>query len=710
MNLMMQQRPPYPLYLSRPRLPLSMPWSAVPFRLPTTSRFGRLIAPYSISRPLSQVALPQQPNLQPRITSPFPSYSNRRYQHLKHSASYPNRNAIYRSLDAPKREQHHRTYANDDVLHTHEYRPSKTKSVSDIEYMSQISSTRLSKANSWHTMNHHRKSNLSVAYANEARLTPKRRRKHSPHKKIIKQQPPNQVSSLPRRNPSFIKRKIRPMTIPECGIVRISTLDEMPLDNNQQNKKTNSINNDRLSMKGSISNSSKRRNTSKENNSIKNRNAKKNNEHRTDIDTASLLSSSSSSLSSNPRHSPLQRRLNVSLRNDPLITAAMEDFRRFRRSPSQNTSLTSRGRNLSLDSLCSDSTLCSSRRSRSHSQSSFTSVERSEIRELIKTIKNKDAKTLNISIPTTTSTSIPIPVSSPEPSMTIYTQTSARTNKPKKSFLTEELDREFNKLRARDPNQELTYVTPSSICKRKKTLEKPSPNIPPAPAFTELLRQVQLRPVDKSARPQLSFNEKSPTQDHYPNPLSCIPVPRSSPIPRPEVKIEEPMHEYAIPIKKSEGKPAPKICQFQPMRNLSIHKQTLRSMPENPPSHSAPSHIVPSFNWSQCGLTNQMPSTFQPKPFVNNQNEHVPTVAKENIYTSDIDLCLPLSTVDKNHEDALQAHLDDHTILTDDLYSDFGTKQTVISSSIVDDFSLLFKRKHKHENQFTKKTQRCSIM
>ncbi|CAF5091271.1 unnamed protein product [Rotaria magnacalcarata] len=133
-------------------------------------------------------------------------------------------------------------------------------------------------------------------------------------------------------------------------------------------------------------------------------------------------------------------------------------------------------------------------------------------------------------------------------------------------------------------------------------------------------------------------------------------------------------------------------------------------MPENPPSHSAPSHIVPSFNWSQCGLTNQMPSTFQPKPFVNNQNEHVPTVAKENIYTSDIDLCLPLSTVDKNHEDALQAHLDDHTILTDDLYSDFGTKQTVISSSIVDDFSLLFKRKHKHENQFTKKTQRCSIM
>ena len=66
-------------------------------------------------------------------------------------------------------------------------------------------------------------------------------------------------------------------------------------------------------------------------------------EPRTDIDTASLLSlssaSSSSSSSSNPRHSPLQQRLNGSLRNDPLITAAMEDFRRFRRSPSQNTSL-----------------------------------------------------------------------------------------------------------------------------------------------------------------------------------------------------------------------------------------------------------------------------------------------------------------------------------------------------------------------------------
>ncbi|CAF3362352.1 unnamed protein product [Rotaria socialis] len=706
MNLMMQQRPSYPLYMSRPRLPLSMPWPTVPFRLPATSRFGRLIAPYPISRPLSQLTLPQQQNLQPTITSPFPSYSNRRYQHLKHSASYPNRNAIYRSLDAPKRQQHHRTYANDDVLHTHEYRPSKTKSFSDIEHMSQINSTRLSKVNSWHTMNHSRRSNLSVAYANEAHLTPKRRRKHSPHKKIIKQ-PPNQVSSLPRRNPSFSKRKKRPMVVPECGIVRISTLDEMPLDNNQKNKKTNSINNDRLSMKGSISNSSKRRKTSQENNSIKNRNVNKNKQHRTDIDTASLLSSSSSSSSSDPRHSPLQQRLNGSLRSDPLITAAMEDFRRLRRSPSQNTSLTSRGRNLSLDSFCSDSTLCSSRRSRSRSQSSFTSVERSEIRELIKTIKNKDAKKFNISIPTTTttSTSIPIPVSSPEPPMTIYTQTSARTNKPKKSSLTEELDREFNKLRARDPDQELTYVTPSSICKRKKTLEKPSPNIPPAPAFNELLRQVQLRPVDKSTRPQLSFKEKSPTHDHDANPLSCIPVPRSSPIPRPEIKTEQAIHEYAIPIKKSEEKPTPKICQFQPMRKLGINKSTLRSMPENPPSH-----FVPSFNWPQYGLTNQMPSTFQPKPFVNNQNEHVPTATKENIYTSDIDVCLPLSTIDKNHEDALQAHLDDHTILTDDLYSDFGTKQTVISSSLVDDFSLLFKRKHKHENQFTKKPQRCSIM
>jgi hypothetical protein len=48
---------------------------------------------------------------------------------------------------------------------------------------------------------------------------------------------------------------------------------------------------------------------------------------------------SSSSSSSNHSRSSLQRRLNGSLRNDPLIIAAMEDYRQLRRSSSQTTSL-----------------------------------------------------------------------------------------------------------------------------------------------------------------------------------------------------------------------------------------------------------------------------------------------------------------------------------------------------------------------------------
>ena len=49
---------------------------------------------------------------------------------------------------------------------------------------------------------------------------------------------------------------------------------------------------------------------------------------------------SSSSSWSNYSHSSLQQRLNGSLRNDPLIIAAMEDYRQLRRSSSQTTSLT----------------------------------------------------------------------------------------------------------------------------------------------------------------------------------------------------------------------------------------------------------------------------------------------------------------------------------------------------------------------------------
>jgi len=52
-----------------------------------------------------------------------------------------------------------------------------------------------------------------------------------------------------------------------------------------------------------------------------------------------IQSSSSSSSSSNHSRLSLQRRLNGSLRNDPLITAAMEDYRQLHRSSNQTTSI-----------------------------------------------------------------------------------------------------------------------------------------------------------------------------------------------------------------------------------------------------------------------------------------------------------------------------------------------------------------------------------
>ena len=79
-------------------------------------------------------------------------------------------------------------------------------------------------------------------------------------------------------------------------------------------------------------------------------------------------------------------------------------------------------------------------------------------------------------------------------------ENSIPVNKPKRSLVTEELDREFSKLRALAADDELTYVTPSSFCKRKKsTKDRPAPTLPPLPTFSDLLRKVQLRPVDKSA-------------------------------------------------------------------------------------------------------------------------------------------------------------------------------------------------------------------
>jgi hypothetical protein len=269
--------------------------------------------------------------------------------------------------------------------------------------------------------------------------------------------------------------------------------------------------------------------------------------------------------------------------------------------------------------------------------------------------------------------------------------------KPRKSSLTEELDREFNKLRALDPNQELTYVTPSTICKRKKTLEKPASTIPPLPTFDELLRQVQLRPIDKPSKP-IYLPE---------NPLLSIPVPRSSPIPSiDEIKTPEMKHEYAIPIKRTGGKSLPQISHFQPIRNFKTNKSLTSTGSEKRTSRS-----LSMLNWFQNGLTNPVPTTFQPNRIIDkNQNEYRTASVKENIYTTDIDVYMPSSTIDQNDDHSLQIHLDNQTILTDDLYFDEESKQTTNSSSILNDFSHLFTRKHKHLSKLQKKNHSCSIM
>ena len=244
----------------------------------------------SIPYPVPQLILP-------RKLQPPSSLSNTRYRQLKKSTTNSSR----------------RSFRN-------HYRPSETRSISDLEQISRSSSARLLKAHP---------SNLSVAYAHEAHLTPKPRRKGSIRRKTRLPPPP---PPPPQRRPSFRQRRKRPVHLPERGLVRISTLDEMPMVSHR----APSINHDRISTKGSISNSSQHRIKPKE----KSRGLP--NESRTNTFDSNLdghSSSSSSSSSSDHRSLSLQQRLNGSLRNDPLIIAAMEDYRQLRRSNSQTTSL-----------------------------------------------------------------------------------------------------------------------------------------------------------------------------------------------------------------------------------------------------------------------------------------------------------------------------------------------------------------------------------
>jgi hypothetical protein len=96
--------------------------------------------------------------------------------------------------------------------------------------------------------------NFSVAYAKEMRIAPKPGRKRSPqHKKIPSKRRP---SSSAKRASSFREPRKRSFQKLELGVVRISTLDELPIRVNPRYKRKNSLNHDRLSSKSSVTTNS----------------------------------------------------------------------------------------------------------------------------------------------------------------------------------------------------------------------------------------------------------------------------------------------------------------------------------------------------------------------------------------------------------------------------------------------------------------------
>ena len=260
----MQQPVSYPFYMGGQSSPSSPSWSLAPLNLHSLRQQQQQqqqqrvpLSSNLIPQPISPF-IPRRPRRksQSKNLPPSASFSNTRYHHLKQSASYSSRRPVHHSVDAAVRP---RRYSS----HNHFYPPQqsrseKARSISEFDRLSQSTSTHLSKAQSFHSMASHRSSNLSVAYAKDERLTPKRRRKHSPQKQS-KTHPQRHLSLSPKRRPSFNQHRKRPVHLPERGVVRISTLDEMPLPTSRNHSRTNSINNDRLSTKGSISNSSKHR-------------------------------------------------------------------------------------------------------------------------------------------------------------------------------------------------------------------------------------------------------------------------------------------------------------------------------------------------------------------------------------------------------------------------------------------------------------------
>ena len=169
--------------------------------------------------------------------------------------------------------------------------------------------------------------------------------------------------------------------------------------------------------------------------------------------------------------------------------------------------------------------------------------------------------------------------------------------------------------------------------------------------------------------------------------------------------IEEIKHEYALPKKKTGERTLLQLSHFQPARNHNFSK-----LPETTYPEKRLSRPMSMFNWLHPTPPTPTFATFQPNRTFPVQHEHPPTVVKENIYTSDIDVYVPISTVDRMDSNSLQMHLDNQTIRTDDFYAEFDMKAPTHSSSILNDVSHIFARKHKHQHVISKKQQRCSIM
>ncbi|CAF3959957.1 unnamed protein product [Rotaria magnacalcarata] len=305
MNLAMQHPVAYSFYMDSPRLRFSLPWPSNPFQYPSHSQ-QYYSSSYQLSPSLTPISYPlpfilshpvRAPNPPPKPMQSYSSYTNTRYNHLKQSTSHMSR---HRSMDPSLHSQHY-------SISNHQYQPSKATSISDLHQLSNQNSTHLLKAHSWHTMNHIHQPNKNINFAKEIPLIHDKQHNHFYSPKQKKKIHKLQLSPL-----SPIQKQL-----PETGIVRISTLDEMPTIHNpiyRENIGTSNIHD----------------NNNNNNNKNKNKSRQKKSNNK----------SSSTSPSTNSSHSSFQKLLNGTLLHDPLLTAAMEDFRQLHRTSSQSTPLT----------------------------------------------------------------------------------------------------------------------------------------------------------------------------------------------------------------------------------------------------------------------------------------------------------------------------------------------------------------------------------